>query len=185
MEMQVVSQKLLLLCMSVSVGLLMFIFIQNRQNADYMYLCNERDVIDIYVRQDSKDIVYTPQNIKNILTCLGRGMPYYDRTIDVLAGIATNPEVLEIKKRYTIKKITPTSSGPLNTYICIGEKKNKYLIIQKELTLNNLLISLKACDPLTIVLAEKYKGTDITKALKSLNYKIEYVSVGRSNKILL
>lgn len=50
------------------------------------------------------DIIVEPRNIKNTLSCLGKTMPFYDRTIEYVIGTISKRDNLELSKRYKMGK---------------------------------------------------------------------------------
>ncbi|CAN5203113.1 hypothetical protein BH09PAT2_BH09PAT2_02160 [soil metagenome] len=183
MEIEFVSKKVLYICLLASSILLLIFTIYYQINTSYIYLCNEKDILDIYLREKKQDIIIKPQNIKNSLTCIGRGMPYYDRTIESIVGSVSSSMLTVFKKRYTVNK-NLISSLDENSLQCI-KSKTTYLIIQKNIVVNELLSNLNSCKPNTIVMSAKYKNSKIIRALKSQKYEVMFINKGDYKKILL
>lgn len=180
--MQVVSKKLLSLCLIISILLLSVFSVPFMTNRSYMYVCNEDEILDIYMRKNGKDIVIKPRNIKNMLACIGRGMPYYDRTIESITG-STNLQVKDIlDRRYEIS--AETNRSDRSSYECI-EMEKRYLIIQKNIVINELGSAISECEPNSIIAPMKYKETKIVKALISQKYDVLFISKGEFKKIML
>ena len=88
MQMELVSKKLLILCLACSTLILFAFFFVFISSNSVLYICNEKDSIDIYEHINGEDVIIKPQNFKNVLMCLGRGMPFYDRRIERIEGEA-------------------------------------------------------------------------------------------------
>lgn len=104
-----------------------------------MYFCDVGQGDGIYIRfPDGEDMVIDGGPNKQILECLGKYMPFYDREIDVV--VATHPQkdhiqgLIEVLDRYTV------------TYVVMGAEGNNSLgytqlvdvIRRKNITVKNL-----------------------------------------------
>ena len=126
-------------------------------------LCNNEGSMTVYIRLNNKhDILINPKSLKSALSCVGRYMPFYDRTIEfLLADFKKKPIIDEIKSRYNITNIT--SSTNVNFKMLGNISYDKQYVEYKEAN-ESYLILLKEISPF-----------DLNKRLTSKNYSLVFM----------
>ena len=181
MELEVVSKKILLYCLIASSFLLIITIGAQYFQPNYLYICNDNNLLDIYKRENNKNIIINPQNLKNVLHCLGKGMPFYDRNIYNIEGRISLSLKNELLKRYKITKISKIKQKSF-TY-CI-ESKTRYLVIQKVIQIDTINRALYKCKPSKLLIAD-INDIRLFKASLSRKYEIVNIPKGKSVKIRL
>ena len=74
-----------------------------------LYICNANDRLETYFRFYHLDIVIYPKDSKNILECLGKGMPFYDKKIEVVIGSISPNVKKELERRYVVSQYVSKS----------------------------------------------------------------------------
>ena len=184
MELEVVSKKAFIFCLFFSTAVIGYHFISRQYiYPNYAYICNEKNYLDIFIHTNKTDSIIRPKNIKNTLTCAGRGMIFYDRTIEFIRGNISSSLLDELNKRYLIGRNLKETQKNIY-YECLHGKKN-YLVLQKNLEIDTLEQALYTCKPDTIVIQKKQVNSLIFKALKSPKINVEQLNEGESIKIIL
>ena len=183
MQMELVSKKLLILCLACSTLILFAFFFVFISSNSVLYICNEKDSIDIYEHINGEDVIIKPQNFKNVLMCLGRGMPFYDRRIERIEGPVSYTIQKELSSRYIV--VSNNRQVFLNgNNSCILGKKH-YLIIQKNIVMDSLLQNIDQCKPDSIIVSSRYKDSGVLKALQSHKYMVTFIDNGEYKRLLL
>lgn len=181
MEIEIVSKTSLVICIIASVLFLGGSIIRSILFPNYLYICNDNQVLDIYKRIDKQDILLSPANIKNTFMCMSRGMNFYDRKIEKIEGTTSKKILSEINKRYIVEQYEDD-----NKYLFHCEEgKNTILIVQKNIVLNVLNQAIEQCKPDTVILTAKYKENKIIKALESRRYQVIFIDKGEYKKIIM
>lgn len=148
MDQEIISRKLLLTSCFISIFILiLYTVIYTFKNKPVLAFCNIEDKINIILRIGTNDILVNPIGSKQALECIGKNMPFYDRTIEVV--ITTKEADVElIKQRYTVKKVVTgerVNIGDIlitqGAYIGFEYNNRKIVIVQRPLsTINEILL---------------------------------------------
>ncbi|MBP7966905.1 hypothetical protein KAZ66_01400 [Candidatus Woesebacteria bacterium] len=185
MELEVVSKKTFIFCLFFSVAVIGYHFISLLYvSPNYAYICNEKKYLDILIHAHNTDSIVRPKNIKNTLMCAGRGMVFYDRTIEYIKGNAASSLVDALSKRYKIGIRIQDNQSKNSSYECLRGKKS-YLVLQKSLEINTLDQAVYACKPDIIIMQKAQGSTMLFKALKSRKITIKHLDEGEYMKINL
>lgn len=183
MQMQVVSRQIFIGCLVISLLVLIVFILSGYTYKTAVYVCNNQDELEVYIRHDREDIVFKPQKVKNTLTCLGKGMPFYDRTIEWMIGNLNEDMYSELSTRYKLSR-----GGFIETdesqYPCLHLDQT-ILVIQDKIEMDILLNTLSHCSPEMILLTEKYKNVEAIKASLSPNIKLHTIEKDTYKKIVL
>lgn len=181
MNQQVVSTKLLLFSLLISFFVLIIIFVLNHINGKpTLAFCNNNNKLNILLQMGDNDVLIEPLGIKEVLECLGKHMPYYDRTIDIV--ISNKVEIVaSLEERYKIKKLVNKKSLLVNEYLITIDsnvlitKNNKHILIcQRPLTkINQEMLK----EDLSLLL--RAKSNNVLGTLFQNDYEAESGEVGK------
>jgi len=160
------------------------------QSRDKIVICAENEKFTILGRFDSSfDVVFYSASTKNLLTCLGRSIPYFERTIDlVFENSSTIKTYLELNSRYKIVKKTDDKILKIETgKIIVGtdslvlKNKEKVLILSKSPRSPFFVIELlkkNAVEGLIMPETEEIVYKTILKFFDGNNEKIKIIKNG-------
>lgn len=165
MEIQIISLRLLLISILIAFVLISFkTFSYLSKDSLKITACNEQDQLNIYIRYKGNDILINPTSLKNITYCLGKSMPFYDRTIEYIINPGSSFEK-DIKDRYKIVHSQKNESISLgNNKLNLSSKKleintfNKTILIYKRQV--NLLRDLYSKGPARELLVIRPRSSD-------------------------
>lgn len=182
MEIEVVSKRILFYCVLISCFLLILKSITQHVYPNYIYICNDNNILDIYKSENNKNTVINPQNLKNLLHCLGKGMQFYERSLYALEGYAPYSIQAELSKRYNIQFMQFYNKK--NELYCF-KSDTRYLILQKNINIKAFRRALNNCRPTIIIAGDNYRDSKLFKALLSQGYNMIFVKRGEAIKIYL
>ncbi len=105
MNIEVVPKKLLILSSLISSIILLSIYIYSSLNhSTKLSVCNTESKINLLIQSGTFDILINPIGKNQTLDCLGKYLPYFDRSLDVVVS-SDNTLVKELEKRYTVDQI--------------------------------------------------------------------------------
>lgn len=171
MEQPIISSRLLFISLALGSIVLLLTTIGNIfSSATKIAVCNIDSSLTVYIRLNNKhDLLVNPKSLKSTLSCVGKYMPFYDRTIEFLL---INPEkktiLAELKDRYDIINIISSTNVNFKT---IGKIRydNKY--IEYQYGSKNYLIVSKEISPF-----------DLQKKLRSKNYSLVFTPSSTQNQ---
>jgi len=184
MEQPIISSRLLFVSLSLGAIVLLIILAGNLFSTNTKIVaCNNEGVLTVYMRLNNKyDLLVNPKSLKSALSCIGRYMPFYDRTIEFLL-VDSKKDLLkeELKDRYNMINTTSSTNVNLQTlgkirydnkYVEFEQAKRTYLIVLEELSPFDLNKKLKSKDYSLIFLPEySQKYFNLTRKIN--NKKIE------------
>jgi len=114
-----------------SVFLIISFFSSFFEHSSRLYICNEKDRLEGYIRVENKiDILLAPSSdTQLILECIGKGMPYYDRNIEYVLN-ASESTKKELLQRYTVGEFIDVNSTTVGS-IVVNFHKGFYSISTK------------------------------------------------------
>lgn len=116
MEIKIISFRLLLFSIIIAFVFISFKTLSYRSNnLMQLTVCNEQDQVDVYIRYRGNDFLINPNSLKNVSYCLGKSMPFYDRTIEYIINPTSTFEKA-IKERYEVMHIVRNNSIVLGEY---------------------------------------------------------------------
>ncbi|MDA1316513.1 MAG: hypothetical protein O3B87_00635 [bacterium] len=134
MEHHIISSKLLVIVIGCGILILITSVVFNYVSfSPHIIACNEASGITYIIKTSrTYEIVIPSSSAKDTITCMGRGMMFYDRTVDVFYAIKENDTVLsQLKKRYTIEEVELSNN---NERTIISNQGITYALYSKEIT---------------------------------------------------
>lgn len=143
MEYTIISRKAFLIVCGLGILYLIITYLfSSFRSFNKVVLCNEDRKLSIYlvVREDI-DILIKPGKTKDVLSCLGKHMAFYDRTLDYIIQPQSTFDLEELQKRYTIGSISYSPNYQIdsiefkilqNSAILINTSNQRVVIRQKE-----------------------------------------------------
>ena len=138
MNVEIISRKLLIISAFSAVVILISIYVYSISNRDIrLSMCNSGSKINLLIQAKNFDILIHPVGRKEVLDCLGKYMPYYDRTIEVV--VSSDKLLLEeLKSRYRVQQIIVSdnftfrdASVKIGTGITVLNNKQAVLVYQR------------------------------------------------------
>jgi hypothetical protein len=134
MDSKIISSKLLLISIIVSIGIISYLFLINRfTSSTRLIICNNSNKLTVLIKSKDKDILLNPITLNEALECIGKNMVFYDRTIE-LAYAQNNYVLDQIANYYKIEKRINSDFFRIGN-ISISEREM--------INVNNIIISQK------------------------------------------
>lgn len=102
---EIISGKLLIITILISVVILIFLYsLHNLNPFVVLHICNADNKLNLIIQTKDLDILVNPVGEKQVLSCLGKVIPFYDREIEYV--FSNNSTLLTaLSRRYKISSI--------------------------------------------------------------------------------
>src|SRR3989344_7110593 len=129
MNSEIISGKLLIISVLFSFLILIIVLLNSKLTQQArMIVCNSENIVTTVIRVKNYDILINPIGDDQTLDCLGKILPFYDRTIDI---VVTQDEriVKKIDTYYIVKKILNRAT--------IKTKMTDVALMKNQITIKN------------------------------------------------
>ena len=164
MEQPIISSRLVFVSLGLGILVLLISIAGNFfHSKTKIAICNNEGSITVYLRLNNKhDLLVNPKSLKSALSCIGRYMPFYDRTIEFLLVDSKKTLIIEeLEHRYTMTNIISNTNV---NFKMIGKIQYDIKYVEYEQASPSFLILLKEISPF-----------DLNKKLKSKNYSVVFM----------
>ncbi|HRN69659.1 MAG TPA: hypothetical protein PLS49_00610 [Candidatus Woesebacteria bacterium] len=142
---EIISRKLLFITIGVSFFILIYLSILHIVHPPLaIHFCNSEDKINILIQTKELDVLINPVGEKQVLECLGKLIPFYDRKIEYVLS-SNDTLITALSKRYVLSHtldITSLKIGNIevvvDSSVIVRNKNNTFEIFQKNLTKSQL-----------------------------------------------
>ena len=122
MEYHIISKKQLIYIFVFSCVALIITFIYQKTSLDQIYACQGATQMTIIIKKNNRFYLSPSGSSREVLDCLGKSLPIYERSFQLLAGSAVSYTVLEeISDRYIIDAEHLDSKKPGPTYLIVDD----------------------------------------------------------------
>ena len=184
MQQEIISHRLFFTTIIVSIIVIFTFFISNiKLKKTIIALCNEDGKLTVYMRLDNKfDILINPKSQKEVLGCIGKYMPFYDRTIEmiltdnkdsqIVSNLATRYKVLNVDLNTDVNIFTRNKISYDNSFVHYRNNNQNYLVLLKQISPFQLLSKVKY-DKYTLVFIPEYDSSSLSLVNKIKFNRVE------------
>ena len=121
-------KELFLPSLVIFIYLLYLTLLNQSKHNPRLYVCSENGALESFIIYENYEYLLYPKEYKTLEECLGKGMVFYDRSIEYIVGPVTTNLQKKIEERYKVRHNIP--------YLLVQTDFGKIMLNSYSITIN-------------------------------------------------